>query len=81
MMERGKMHSADLAQDNLAQLQAWFPGCVPRPPAPMAALRWRDIDQLRQEFSASSVKGPQERFHLDWPGKRAVLPRRRRLRT
>ena len=32
-----------------------------------------DFDQLRQELSESIVEGPQERYHLDWPGKRAAL--------
>jgi len=32
-----------------------------------------DFDQLRQELSDSIVEGPQERYHLDWPGKREAL--------
>ncbi|WP_273008971.1 site-specific DNA-methyltransferase, partial [Spongiibacter tropicus] len=32
-----------------------------------------DFDQLRQELSASIVDGPQERYRLDWPGKREAL--------
>ena len=32
-----------------------------------------DFDQLRQELSDSVVEGPQERYHLDWPGKREAL--------
>ncbi|UQE74738.1 site-specific DNA-methyltransferase [Gordonia sp. PP30] len=31
-----------------------------------------DFDLLRQELSDHVVEGPQERFHLDWPGKRAA---------
>ncbi len=30
-----------------------------------------DFDLLRQELSEHIVEGPQERFQLDWPGKRA----------
>ncbi len=32
-----------------------------------------DFDQLRQELSESIVEGPQERYHLNWPGKRKAL--------
>ncbi len=32
-----------------------------------------DFDLLRQELSDSIVEGPQERYHLDWPGKREAL--------
>jgi adenine-specific DNA-methyltransferase len=32
-----------------------------------------DFDQLRQELAESIVEGPQERYHLNWPGKREAL--------
>ena len=32
-----------------------------------------DFDQLRQELSPSIVEGPQERYQLNWPGKREAL--------
>jgi adenine-specific DNA-methyltransferase len=32
-----------------------------------------DFDQLRQELSESIVEGPQERYNLNWPGKREAL--------
>jgi len=32
-----------------------------------------DFDQLRQELSDHIVEGPQERYHLNWPGKREAL--------
>jgi adenine-specific DNA-methyltransferase len=32
-----------------------------------------DFDLLRQELSADLVEGPQERYRLDWPGKREAL--------
>ena len=31
-----------------------------------------DFDLLRQELSDHVVEGPQERYQLDWPGKRAA---------
>ena len=32
-----------------------------------------DFDLLRQELSTHIVEGPQERYHLNWPGKREAL--------
>lgn len=32
-----------------------------------------DFDLLRQELSSSIVEGPQERYQLNWPGKREAL--------
>nr|WP_244191073.1 site-specific DNA-methyltransferase [Prosthecochloris sp. ZM] len=32
-----------------------------------------DFDLLKQELSDSIVDGPQERYHLNWPGKREAL--------
>lgn len=35
--------------------------------------RMIDFDLLKQELSADIVEGPAERYHLNWPGKRAAL--------
>lgn len=69
------MHSPDLTQDNIAKIRELFPGCVTeaRDEATGAVRLAVDFDQLRQELSTSIVEGPQERFHLNWPGKREAL--------
>ncbi|NUH67284.1 site-specific DNA-methyltransferase [Sulfitobacter sp. S0837] len=73
-MERLKMHSPDLTQDNIAKIRALFPGCVTEAAGEDGAPTLKvDFDQLRQELSDSIVEGPQERYHLDWPGKRQAL--------
>ena len=74
-MEKLKMHSPDLSQDNIAKIQELFPGCVTEARGevtgkPRLAV---DFDQLRQELSDSIIEGPQERYRLDWPGKREAL--------
>ncbi|MGJ8530033.1 site-specific DNA-methyltransferase [Maritalea sp.] len=73
-IEKLKMHSPDLTQDNIAKIRAMFPGCVTEAASedgkPRLAI---DFDQLRQELSDSVVEGPQERYHLNWPGKREAL--------
>jgi len=73
-IEKLKMHSPDLTQDNIAKIQALFPGCVTeaRDEDGKPVLKV-DFDQLRQELSDSIVEGPQERYNLNWPGKRKAL--------
>lgn len=74
-MDKLKMHSPDLSQDNIAKIQEIFPGCVTEArDKTTGKLRWvLDFDRLRQELSDSIVEGPQERYRLDWPGKREAL--------
>ena len=74
-MDKLKMHSPDLSQDNIAKIRALFPGCVTEA-SDEATGEVRlavDFDQLRQELSDHIVEGPQERYRLDWPGKRKAL--------
>lgn len=73
-MEKLKMHSKDLSQDNLAKIQAAFPNCVTERKNAQGQIELAiDFDLLRQELSASIVEGPQERYRLDWPGKREAM--------
>lgn len=74
-MEKLKMHSPDLSQENIAKIRDLFPGCVTeaRDEATGAVRLAVDFDQLRQELSDHIVDGPQERYRLEWPGKRAAL--------
>jgi adenine-specific DNA-methyltransferase len=73
-MEKLKMHSPKLTQDNIARLRELFPGCVTEARGEDGAVKLAvDFDQLRQELAESIVEGPQERYHLNWPGKREAL--------
>ncbi len=73
-IEKLKMHSPDLTAQNVDRIAALFPGCVTEAKGPDGTLRRMiDFDQLRQELSDGIVDGPQERYHLDWPGKRQAL--------
>ncbi len=73
-MNKLKMHSPDLTQDNIARIQALFPNCVTEAKGEDGSVKLAvDFDQLRQELSESIVEGPQERYHLNWPGKREAL--------
>lgn len=74
-MDKLKMHSPDLSQANIAKIRDLFPGCVTeaRDEATGQPRLAVDFDQLRQELSDHIVEGPQERYRLDWPGKREAL--------
>ena len=74
-MDKLKMHSPDLSQDNIAKIRELFPGCVTeaRDKATGDVRLAVDFDQLRQELSDHLVEGPRERYRLDWPGKREAL--------
>ena len=68
------MHSPNITQDHIVRLRELFPGCVTEANGEDARVRLAvDFDQLRQELSGTLVEGPQERYQLNWPGKREAL--------
>jgi adenine-specific DNA-methyltransferase len=72
-MEKLKMHSPDLTEQNIARIAELFPQVVTETLDPDGnPTRAIDFDALRQELSDHIVEGPQERYQLDWPGKRAA---------
>lgn len=73
-MEQMKMHSPDLTQQNIEKIRALFPNCITEAQGSDGKIKLAiDFDQLKQELSGSIVEGPQERYHLNWPGKREAL--------
>lgn len=73
-MNKLKMHSPDLTQANIDKLAQLFPNCVAEARDANGVVKHSiDFDQLRQELSGSIVEGPQERYQLNWPGKREAL--------
>ena len=73
-MDKLKMHSPNITDDNIVKIRDLFPGCVTEAKDETGKLRYAvDFDQLRQELSEHIVEGPRERYHLNWPGKREAL--------
>lgn len=73
-MNKLKMHSPNLTEDNITRIREMFPGCVTEAKGEDGSVKLAvDFDQLRQELSGNIVEGPQERYHLNWPGKREAL--------
>ena len=73
-MDKLQMHSPNLTEDKIGRIREMFPGCVTEARGEDGSVKLAvDFDQLKQELSASIVEGPQERYHLNWPGKREAL--------
>lgn len=69
-----KMHTPNIVEANIACIRELFPNCVVEAADSNGVVkRCIDFDQLRQELSTSIVEGPQERYQLNWPGKREAL--------
>ena len=68
------MHSLNITEENIAKIAAIFPNCVTESHDDKGQLQKSiDFDLLHQELSDSIVDGPQERYQLNWPGKRDAL--------
>jgi len=68
------MHSPNLVDDNVQKIMALFPNCITESEDEHGKLKKVvDFDLLRQELSQSLVEGGQERYRLDWPGKRQAI--------
>jgi adenine-specific DNA-methyltransferase len=72
-MENLRMTSPDFTDANIEKLADLFPSVVTEiVDEDGVSKKAIDFDLLRQELSDHVVEGPQERYHLDWPGKRAA---------
>jgi len=68
------MHSPDITQQNIDKLLELFPNCKTEKQDANGELGTGiDFDLLKQELSKNIVEGPQERYQLDWPGKKKAL--------
>lgn len=69
-MDKLKMQSPNLLEENINGIAALFPSCITESRDENGVLkRAVDFDLLRQELSGGLVEGPQERYTLNWPGK------------
>ena len=73
-MTKLDLQTPDFVAANAARLAELFPSCVTETKRADGTLkRSIDFDLLRQELAYDLVEGPQERYRLDWPGKREAL--------
>lgn len=72
-MEKRAPHSPDLSARNIDRIAELFPHVITESRDAEGNVTLAvDFDLLRQELSDHVVDGPQERYQLDWPGKRAA---------
>lgn len=70
-MEKLKMHTPNLADENFKKLAALFPNVVTETKNEDGeVVRAIDADILQQEISATVVEGAQERYQFSWPDKK-----------
>ncbi|ADU21616.1 site-specific DNA-methyltransferase [Ruminococcus albus] len=78
-MDKLKMHTPDLADENFKKLASLFPNAVTETITGYDAdgnaivERAIDADVLRQEISATVVEGAQERYQFTWPDKKKSI--------
>lgn len=69
-----KMHSPNLVDDNIEKIATLFPNCITEAEDENGELKKVvDFDLLKQELSQTLVEGEQERYRLDWPGKKEAI--------
>ncbi|QBQ17772.1 site-specific DNA-methyltransferase [Acinetobacter haemolyticus] len=68
------MHSPNLVDSNIEKIAALFPNCVTEAQDENGELKKAvDFDLLKQELSQVLVEGEQERYRLDWVGKKEAI--------
>ncbi|WP_284119017.1 site-specific DNA-methyltransferase [Acinetobacter seifertii] len=73
-MDKLKMHSPNLVDSNIEKIEALFPNCVTEAQGENGELKKAiDFDLLKQELSQVIVEGEQERYRLDWVGKKEAI--------
>lgn len=73
-MDKMKMQTPDLADENFKKLKELFPNAVTETKDENGnVVRSIDADVLRQEINTSVVEGPEERYQFTWPGKREAI--------
>ncbi len=74
MSDQLKMHSPNLVDSNIEKIAALFPNCVTEAQGENGELKKAiDFDLLKQELSQVLVEGEQERYRLDWVGKKEAI--------
>ena len=73
-IEKLDMHTPDITDANVARIAELFPNVVTEGKDDNGNLVMVvDFDALKQELSGNIIEGPQERYRLDWPGKREAM--------
>ena len=73
-MDKLKMSTPDLTDENIKRIAALFPNIVTETKDESGIIKKAvDFDLLKRVLSKDIVEGDDERYRLDWPGKKASL--------
>lgn len=73
-MQKLNTQTPDLTEQKIADIAKIFPSAVTEKESPDGTItKAVDFDLLRQELSKNIVEDGEERYRLDWPGKKASL--------
>lgn len=73
-MDKLKMQTPDLTNENIERIAALFPSVITETNDESGVTKKAiDFDLLKQVLSKDVVEGDDERYRLDWPGKKASL--------
>ncbi len=72
-MDKLKMKTKSILQENVAKIQALFPDAVTEVFKDGKATLAVDFDVLRQELSESLISEGQERYQMTWPDKKKSI--------
>jgi adenine-specific DNA-methyltransferase len=76
MIEKLDLISKDNLKENIEKLAELFPNCITESVDSDGNLKKSvDFDLLKQELSSEIVEGYQERYTLNWPGKKEAILR------
>jgi len=73
-MKKLAMQTPDTTENNLSKIKELFPNVITEKEGENGVIEKAvDFDQLKQLLSKELVEGGDERYRLDWPGKKASL--------
>ena len=73
-MDKLKMQAPDLTDKNIERIASLFPNVITEIKDENGNIKKAvDFDLLKQSLSKDIVEGDDERYRLDWPGKKASL--------
>ena len=74
LMDKMKMHTVDITEDNVEKVGQLFPNCLTERVGNDGKVEKAiDFDLLRQELSQEIVEGTQERYQFTWPDKKKTI--------
>ena len=73
-MDKLKMQSENLVNENIDKIAKLFPNCITEGTNDNGEIvKLVDFDLLKQELSSQIVEGTDERYVLNWPGKKQAI--------